>query len=188
MGPVKPVVVATSIGVDVGQRNDPSAMVVSEQLPGDRHRVHHIERLALQTAYPQVARHGSRPSMTRPWRCVSSRRGRRGVPGAALTLTRPCDHPPRSAPEASVYVMVDATGCGLPGGRLPARAGRHRTRTPDRRHVHGRDRHQRLPGMPREGSVSPRRTSSRRLKSAHGLRPACEWPDSPTPRRSWPTS
>jgi hypothetical protein len=49
-----------TIGVDVGQRSDPTAVVVAEQVRspvGVRRRfvVRHIERLPLGTAYPDVA-------------------------------------------------------------------------------------------------------------------------------------
>lgn len=50
---------AVSIGVDIGQRVDPTALCVLERAggrePGDRFQVRHVERLALGTKYPTVA-------------------------------------------------------------------------------------------------------------------------------------
>lgn len=110
--------VATTIGVDIGQRQDPSAVVVCEALTGDRHRIHHIERLALQTAYPQVAErlaHVYRMTVAR----VLAQQERSDRPQGHLTqLSRasymdPPGEAERRAAE-SVWVLVDATGCGLP--------------------------------------------------------------------------
>jgi hypothetical protein len=59
-----------ALGVDLGQVNDPSAIVVVEKrvqpwarttpdeaYPGDLILVRHVERLALRTSYPDVVRH-----------------------------------------------------------------------------------------------------------------------------------
>lgn len=101
-----------TIGVDVGQRQDPSAVVVAEAFEGDHHRIHVVERLALQTAYPQVAErlraiyiHVVTNLATRIFN-----ENLRAEPYVAPGMRPPAE------PEAlgKVYVLVDATGCGLP--------------------------------------------------------------------------
>ncbi|MBN1631066.1 MAG: hypothetical protein JW990_14990, partial [Thermoleophilia bacterium] len=102
-----------TIGVDIGQRQDPSAVVVAEQLEGDHHRIHHIERLALQTAYPQVAErlkviYGATVAR------VAAQQEKAAYRAGGFRRERYMDPPPDTRARQSVYVMVDATGCGLP--------------------------------------------------------------------------
>ena len=46
--------VTTTIGLDIGQRRDSTAIIVDEHGPDDTHRVRHIERPRLGTPYPKV--------------------------------------------------------------------------------------------------------------------------------------
>jgi hypothetical protein len=107
-----------TIGVDVGQRQDPSAVVIAEQFPGDRHRIHRIERLALQTAYPDVARRLAAVynyTVTRMIDRQAAEDRRRGV--AIERLSRefePSEDAKSRRARERVDVLVDASGCGLP--------------------------------------------------------------------------
>lgn len=46
----------TTIGLDLGQRRDPTAIIVDERGPDDTHRIRHIEQPRLGTPYPKVIR------------------------------------------------------------------------------------------------------------------------------------
>ena len=117
MGHVTPAV-AITIGVDIGQRADPSAIVVAEQLPGDRHRIHRIERIALQTAYPQVAERLAAVYNATVTRLIGLQAAEERRTGVAIDRLSKDFEPSHDAKflraSACVYVMVDATGCGLP--------------------------------------------------------------------------
>ncbi len=103
---------ALTIGVDVGQRQDPSAVVVAEQLPGDRHRIHHVERLALQTAYPQVA---ERLAGIYNYTIARLAADQAEVDRLTDIFRTPDMRPPQELnAREKVFVLVDATGCGLP--------------------------------------------------------------------------
>ncbi len=110
----KPRAVTLSIGIDVGQKIDPSAIVVAEHQAGDAgttFTVRHLERLALGTPYPAVA--------TRVAAVVTGavRHARR--PRYATPATHP-DHPAGWLLSSgfdfplSVFLTLDSTGVGLP--------------------------------------------------------------------------
>ncbi len=102
-----------TIGVDIGQRADPSAVVVAEQLPRDRHRIHHIERLALQTSYPQVAERLAAVYNFTVAR-LSSQQADFDYRCGGYMFADGMLPPQEPRARERVHVMVDATGCGLP--------------------------------------------------------------------------
>ena len=105
---------AITIGVDVGQRQDPSAIVVTELLEGDRHRIRHIERLALQTRYPQVAERLAAVYSGVVEQRMQTLYGIELADKGALPENRNSMAALEHEARQSVYVLVDATGCGLP--------------------------------------------------------------------------
>lgn len=115
MEPVEPVVI---IGVDVGQRSDPTAVVVAEQTP-NRHGIRrlfvarHIERLPLGTTYPEVA--DRLAALYRNTTALLAARMAREdyLRGGYMKAADPAELWQLRAREA-VWVLMDATGCGLP--------------------------------------------------------------------------
>ena len=103
------------IGIDVGQKVDPTAIAVVERQPRDgeeHHLVRHLERLPLQTAYPRVAER-----LTEVVDAVRAKVERRTV-----SVPFPLDPFARKLAyvsevrsyEPQVRVYVDATGVGQP--------------------------------------------------------------------------
>ncbi len=109
--------IAVTIGVDVGKLRDPTALVITEEWPGDFHVTRHLERLPLGTSYPDVAAHlasvyrqavglllkqqtkdAHREDIT------SGHYGREGMLG---------DYSKALRAQESVWVLLDSTGCGL---------------------------------------------------------------------------
>jgi hypothetical protein len=102
-----------TIGVDIGQRQDPTAIVLAELADG-MHTVRHLERRPLGTSYPEVAER-----IDQVYAAAVDRQAERfhesevaahgSIPQRGMSpleiLSRARD---------SVYVFVDATGCGLP--------------------------------------------------------------------------
>ena len=90
---------AVSIGVDVGQKRDPTAIVVAEaqgQHSATVFLARYIERLSLGTPYPQVA--------IRIAEVVAGIRERMPSEGVRRPWNRP----------RNLILTVDATGLGLP--------------------------------------------------------------------------
>jgi hypothetical protein len=48
--------ITTTIGLDLGQRRDATAIIVDERGPEDTHRIRHIEQPRLGTPYPKIIR------------------------------------------------------------------------------------------------------------------------------------
>jgi len=109
---------AVTIGVDVGKLRDPTALVITEETPGDIHVVRYLSRLPLGTSYPQVAE-----------RLAGAYRNTCGIlagqlevydqhdriiSGRISTTLEPCHESWEPKAQDYVWVMVDATGCGLP--------------------------------------------------------------------------
>ncbi|MBN1460969.1 MAG: hypothetical protein JXA57_15665 [Armatimonadetes bacterium] len=118
MAPIDPPPLAVTIGCDIGKLRDPTAFVVTEQRPGDFHVVRHLERLPLGTSYPKVAerlfdayRNVVAIMAKQTLHYASRDHARTGGPWYRLPDTEDSDF--RRAQE-HVWVMVDATGCGLP--------------------------------------------------------------------------
>ncbi len=107
-----------TIGVDVGQRADPSAVVVAEQVPNPhgaraRYAVRHLERLPLGTPYREVA-----DRLALLYRNTTALLGDRMARedyqrGGYMQAADPAELWQLRAREA-VWVLMDATGCGLP--------------------------------------------------------------------------
>lgn len=114
----EPVPNTITIGVDVGQRQDPSAVVIAEQFHDDFHRIRTVERLALQTAYPDVAKRLAAIYNYTVGRIIDQQVAEDRRTGVAITRRFTEFEPSADAKflraSACVYVMVDATGCGLP--------------------------------------------------------------------------
>lgn len=96
-----------TIGIDIGQQRDPTAIAVAEQERregAEHYLVRHLERLPLGTSYPQIAERlaavvaGVKARLAEPARY-------RVAPGVAIVAT---------PPKASLRVYVDATGVGKP--------------------------------------------------------------------------
>ncbi len=102
-----------TIGVDVGQRSDPTAVVVCEQ-EDERYIVRHLERIPLGTPYPQVA--DRLAAIYRNATAEFARRQEKRKRRAGSFVFRTPDDPEMQERRAreSVWVLVDATGCGLP--------------------------------------------------------------------------
>ena len=94
------------IGIDVGQRVDPTAVVACE-LVEDRFLVQHLERLPLGTSYPDVA-HRVRAIVQGVVRHLAS------LPGKAV-LT-PVER--MATARREVWILADATGVGVPAIEL----------------------------------------------------------------------
>ncbi len=99
---------SVTIGVDVGQRVDPTAIAVCER-EEDRYVVRYLERLPLGTSYPAVAEH-----VGRVYRGAVAKLGQdRARDGGVRTFMLPrYTHEPW--PVRQVFVIVDATGVGTP--------------------------------------------------------------------------
>jgi hypothetical protein len=103
------------VGVDVGQRVDPTAIAVCER-EGDRYLVRHLERLKLGTSYPDVA-----SRVGEVYRGILSRQGARlseeqrhaAVSGDYHGYATPEELLAERA-KADTFVVVDATGVGTP--------------------------------------------------------------------------
>lgn len=92
-----------TIGVDVGQRVDPTAIAVCE-LVEDRFIVRYLERLPLGTSYPQVADR---------IRVLFENTARQIAPKVSRERLLPMDAALEEAREC-VWLRVDATGVGTP--------------------------------------------------------------------------
>jgi hypothetical protein len=103
------------IGVDVGQRVDPTAIAVCEQ-EGGRFVVRHLERLALGTPYPQVAKRISEVYMGVVARQVAGLYGDDHTDPARLADEYLGGGYPSSERRARdmVWLLIDATGVGTP--------------------------------------------------------------------------
>lgn len=110
-----------NVGVDLGQRRDPSAIAVAElEWRGERDRIdhwniRHLERIALGTPYPVVAARVA--EVVAAIKARSPRREERIVTVGAAVLVEPAVSPP------TVNVYADATGVGLPAVELMRMAG-----------------------------------------------------------------
>ena len=104
---------SVTIGVDVGQRVDPTAIAVCER-QGDRYNVRHLERLTLGTPYPAVAeRIGEVYRGAVEWRAASLFEEEVEKKGSLPEwLTSPQDRDRQAA--RSTWLLVDATGVGTP--------------------------------------------------------------------------
>jgi len=107
----KPRAMTLSIGVDIGQKIDATAIVVAEHQAGDAFTIRHLERLALGTPYPVVA--------ARVAAVVTGAVRYARLPRYATPATHP-DHPDGwllsdgfDFPLA-VFLTLDSTGVGLP--------------------------------------------------------------------------
>ncbi len=106
MGPV-------TVGVDIGQKRDPTALAVAEvahRQGEDYHIIRRLERLPLGTTYPQVA--------VRLKSVVAGVRTRMAWDEAERQADPSWQRPPSD--DASLAVYVDATGVGQPAVDLLA--------------------------------------------------------------------
>jgi hypothetical protein len=120
-------VATVTVGIDIGQKRDPTAIAVAEleyRGTADHWLIRHLERLPLGTPYPQVAERllavitGIKGELTkRPPRRVSVpvTDGFGVVPATYLIESRP--------QRGAIIVYVDATGVGQPVVDLLASAG-----------------------------------------------------------------
>src|SRR5690242_9135603 len=109
MGPV-------TVGIDVGQKRDPTAIAVAEleqRHDGAYHLIRLLERLPLRTPYPEIAQ--------RLATIVGNLQARMQQDEAERLLMPRWQRPPAQSLVPTVY--VDATGVGQPVVDLLAQAG-----------------------------------------------------------------
>ena len=102
-----------TVGIDLGKIRDFTAVAVAEAFPDDRHVVHRLERFPLDLAYTETARRLGDVYRRTVSRLVTQQAevdykagGYMGEPDQQYK------HEARA--RARVWVLADATGCGLP--------------------------------------------------------------------------
>ena len=98
------------VGVDVGQKVDPTAICVAEP-EGDAFMIRYLQRLALGMPYPKIAERLAElvGNLTdrlyrQAWAAIAKQPGSQLIDQAAL----------RREAEASIWLLIDATGVGGP--------------------------------------------------------------------------
>jgi hypothetical protein len=99
-----------TIGIDVGQRVDPTAIAVAERV-GNCYLVRHLERLPLGTSYPAIADRVGELYRNTVTRLDQQQATADYLAGGYMTA------PHMSAPQdarSQIWLLVDATGVGTP--------------------------------------------------------------------------